>query len=152
VSELLQRCLDAGIDAAAHPDIERVIWEKFVFLVGLSAATAAVRQPIGVVRSDPGARSLLHDVMREAAEVGRARGVDLDPGFADERLAFCDSLPAAMTASMYRDLVQGNRLELPWLSGAVARLGREAGVPVPRNQAVADILSPYVAGAPAPVE
>lgn len=148
---LLDRCRAAGIDAELHADIERVIWEKFVFLVGLSAATAAVRQPIGVVRREPGSRAMLHDVMREAAAVARARGVALDPAFADERLAFCDTVPAAMTASMYRDLIQGNRLELPWLSGAVVRLGAETGVPVPRNQAVADILSPYVMGAPAPV-
>lgn len=145
---LLDRCAAAGIEAEVSPDIERVIWEKFVFLVGLSGATSAVRQPIGVVRGTPGSRALLHDVMREAAAVGRARGVALDAGLADERLAFCDTLPADMAASMFNDLKRGNRLELPWLSGAVAELGGELGVPVPRNQAVADILSPYVMGTP----
>lgn len=147
-AELLDRCLAAGIEAAVSTDIERVIWEKFVFLVGLSATTSAVRQPIGVVRGTPGSRALLADVMREAAAVGRARGVALDPGLAEERLAFCDTLPAGMTSSMHNDLVRGNRLEVPWLSGAVAALGRELGVPTPRNSAVADILAPYVLGAP----
>lgn len=151
-ADLLERCLAAGIEAEASADVERVIWEKFVFLTGLSGTTAAVRQPIGVVRSTPGARALLAGVMREAAAVGRARGVALDPGLADERLAFCDTLPAAMTSSMYNDLLRGNRLELPWLSGAVSRLGRESGVPTPRNDAVADVLSPYVMGAPRPAE
>ncbi|SEO31935.1 ketopantoate reductase family protein [Actinacidiphila rubida] len=149
---LLDRCAAAGVEAEVSADVERVIWEKFVFLVGLSAATSAVRQPIGVVRGTPGSRALLLDVMREAAAVGRARGVDLDPGLADERLAFCDTLPAGMAASMFTDLRRGNRLELPWLSGAVAELGGELGVPVPRNQAVADILSPYVMGTPAGID
>jgi 2-dehydropantoate 2-reductase len=148
----LERCTAAGIEAEVSPDIERVIWEKFVFLVGLSATTSAVRQPIGVVRGTPGSRALLHDVMSEAAAVGRARGVALDPGLADERLAYCDTLPARMTASMYTDLVRGNRLELAWLSGAVADLGAGLGVATPRNRAVADILSPYADGAPADVE
>ncbi|MBY8878807.1 ketopantoate reductase family protein [Actinacidiphila acidipaludis] len=146
---LLDRCAAAGIEAEVSPAVERVIWEKFVFLTGLSGTTSAVRQPIGVVRGTPGSRALLRDVMREAAAVGRARGVDLDAGLADERLAFCDTLPADMTSSMHNDLKNGNRLELPWLSGAVADLGRELGVPAPRNQAIADVLSPYVMGAPA---
>jgi 2-dehydropantoate 2-reductase len=148
VRELYESCVAAGLEAEVSTDIVRVIWEKFVFLVGLSAATAAVRRPIGVVRGDAGSRALLHDVMRETVAVGRASGVDLDPSYADERLAFCDTLPFGMTASMYHDLTHGNRLELPWLSGAVARLGAELGVPAPRNRTVADILSPYVQGAP----
>ncbi|MEE4542386.1 2-dehydropantoate 2-reductase [Streptomyces sp. V4-01] len=149
VVELAAQWAGAGPEAEVSTDITRMIWEKFVFLVGLSAATTAVRQPIGVVRGDAGSRALLLDVMRETVAVGRARGVALDPSFADERLAFCDTLPPDMAASMHHDLTHGNRLELPWLSGAVARLGAELGVPTPRNSTVADILSPYVQGAPA---
>ena len=62
------------------------------------------------------------------------------------RLEFFDTLPAEMTASMYQDLLRGNRLELPWLSGSVAELGEQMGIPVPRNRAVTDILALYVAG------
>jgi 2-dehydropantoate 2-reductase len=51
-----------------------------------------------------------------------------------------------MTASMLQDLLRGNRLELPWLSGAVAELGRQMGIPVPRNRAAADILALSVDG------
>ncbi|MFD0447989.1 ketopantoate reductase family protein [Streptomyces indonesiensis] len=145
----LDRCLAAGVDAEISGDIERTIWEKFVFLVGLSGTTSAVRQPIGVVRGNPGSRDLLRDVMREVVAVGRAKGVDLDPGFADDRLAFCDTLPATMTSSMHNDLLRGNRLELGWLSGAVADLGAELAVATPRNRAIADILAPCALGDPA---
>lgn len=146
---VLTAFLDAGIDAQVSADIRKVVWEKFVFLVGLSATTAAVRQPIGVVRSNARTRALLREVMAEAADVARASGVELDDRFADTQLAFCDTLPAAMTSSMHNDLEKGNRLELPWLSGGVVDLAVGVGVPVPRNRAVADILAPYVAGPPA---
>jgi 2-dehydropantoate 2-reductase len=149
VAEFLAACLDAGIDAEASESIERVLWEKFVFLVGLSATTSAVRQPIGVVRATAGSRALLRDVMAEAVAVGRASGVELPADFAEDRLAFCDTLPAAMTSSMHHDLEQGNRLELPWLSGGVVELAAAAGVPAPRNATVADVLAPYVLGRPA---
>ncbi|MGW2129208.1 ketopantoate reductase family protein [Streptomyces coelicoflavus] len=139
---------DAGIDAESSDDIERVIWEKFVFLVGLSATTATVRRPIGVVRAHERSRALLYDVMVETVAVARASGVRLDSDFAQDRLDFCDTLPAAMTSSMHNDLDKGNRLELPWLSGGVVELAGRLDVPVPRNRTVADILAPHVLGRP----
>lgn len=140
---------DAGVEAEASDDIERAIWEKFVFLVGLSATTATVRRPIGVVRAHERSRRLLYDVMAETVAVAQASGVRLDSGFAEDRLAFCDTLPADMTSSMHNDLDKGNRLELPWLSGGVADLADRLGVAAPRNRTVADILAPYVLGRPA---
>jgi 2-dehydropantoate 2-reductase len=145
-ADLLAACSDAGVDAEVSDDIARVIWEKFVFLVGVSATTAAVRQPIGVVRANAHTRALLRDVMTEVVAVGRASGVDLTEDFVGERLAFVDTLPADMAASMYHDLVRGSRLELPWLSGGVVTLGERLGVPTPRNRTVADILAPYELG------
>jgi 2-dehydropantoate 2-reductase len=124
-----------GLDFEVSPDIEATIWQKFVFLTGLSALTAMTRKPIGPIRADPDTRAFFLDVMREVVAVGRAKGVRLDPGFADERLAFADSLPAEMKASMAHDLDRGNPLEVHWLSGAAVRLGAEAGVPTPANRA-----------------
>jgi 2-dehydropantoate 2-reductase len=72
----------------------------------------------------------------------------LDPGFADDRLAFCDTLPDAMTSSMHNDLMQGNRLELPSLSGSVVDLGREFGIPTPRKLTITEVLAPYELGQP----
>jgi 2-dehydropantoate 2-reductase len=145
--ELLSACESAGIGARISNEIEREIWEKFVFLVGLSATTTTIRQPIGAIRSNAQTRGFLLDLMmRETVNVGPARGVVVPENYADKRLEFCDSLPAEMTASMYQDLLRGNRLELPWLSGSVAQLGEQMRIPVPRNKAVTDILALYVAG------
>lgn len=80
-SDFLNACVSSGIEAEISSDIERVIWEKFVFLMGLSATTTAVRQPIGVIRSSVHSRQLLHDVMAEAVNVGRTAGGDAGPGF-----------------------------------------------------------------------
>ncbi len=146
VTDFLAACGSAGVDAEVSANISRVIWEKFVFMVGLSATTAAVRQPIGVVRANTNTRALLRDVMAEVVAVGRASGVDLTDEV-DERLAFVDTLPPDMAASMYHDLLRGGRLELPWLSGGVAALGARLGVPTPRNSTVADVLAPYESGA-----
>jgi 2-dehydropantoate 2-reductase len=51
-----------------------------------------------------------------------------------------------MVASMCGDLRRGNRLELPWLSGTVAQLGKELGIPTPANQFVYAALKLYANG------
>ena len=130
---LLAALEEAGIDARLTDHIGKTIWLKFIFLVGLSALTSLTRKPIGPVREDPECRALLARVLAEAAAVARSRGVALDEDAADERLAFIDKLPAAMTSSMAGDLARGNRLELDWLSGAVVRMGRDLGVATPAN-------------------
>lgn len=145
---LLEACRRAGIDAELSQDIRRAIWEKFVFLVGLSATTTTIRLPIGPIRTHPRTRLFLLDAMREVVAVGRAQGVALSAEYAEDRLAFCDRLPAEMTSSMHNDLERGNRLEVAWLSGGVVELGQAAGVPTPLNRAVSDILALHADGRP----
>lgn len=146
VDALLEACRAGGIDAEVSDDIKLATWQKFVFLVGISGLTASTRLSIGPVRENPDSRALLLDTMREVVAVGRALGVELAEDFAENRLAFCDGLPAAMKASMLNDLERGNRLELPWLSGGAVELGHGVGVPTPCNRALAGILAPHAAG------
>lgn len=140
VQAFYEACVQAGITTELTTDIKRAIWEKYVFLVGLSGTTASVRKPIGFVRENSRTRAFLLEVMREVVAVGRAMGVALPEDYAEDRLAFCDTIPATMTSSMHHDLEAGNRMELPWLSGGVSEMGKKLGVPTPKNSAIADIL------------
>ena len=147
VEALLDACTAAGIDAEIAENINLAIWQKFAFLVPMSACTASMRSTIGAIRANPQARAFLVDITREVVAVGRALGVNLADDFVEQRMGFVETLPPQMTASMQGDLARGNRLELPWLSGAVVELGKRTGVPTPLNRAVADILALYVDGA-----
>jgi 2-dehydropantoate 2-reductase len=142
----LAACLRGGIDAEISPDIRRAIWEKCVFITGVSAVTTATRSPIGAIRSNSQTRAFLLDLMREVVAVGRALGINLPEDLAENKVAFCDSLPAEMTSSMHHDLQQGRRLEVPWLSGRIVELGKSVGAPTPLNRAVSDILALSAAG------
>jgi len=143
---LLEACLAGGIKAELSGDILREIWQKYVFLVGLSGTTATIRKPIGPIRENPQTRAFLHDVMREVVAVGRAHGVDLPEDFAANRLQFVDTVSKDMTASMHHDLERGNRLEVRWLSGGVVELGLAKDVPTPLNRAISDILALHAGG------
>jgi 2-dehydropantoate 2-reductase len=147
--DFLTACRQGGINAEISPDIRREIWQKFVFLAGMAAATASTRRPLGPVRSNPVTRQFFLDLMREVVAVGRAHGVAIPEDFAEQRLAFADTLHPDMTASMHHDLEQGRPLELQWLSGGVVDLGAKVGVPTPLHRAVRDTLILHAAGAQA---
>ncbi len=138
----------AGITAEISDDIEKTIWEKFVFLIGLSATTTLLRTTLGPIRDDPDGREFLLAAMRETVAVGRAKGVDLPENYAEDRLTFADGLPVDMTSSMHHDLENGNPLEVAWLSGTVARLGKALGVPTPVNHTVFAALKAHAAPGP----
>ena len=143
---LAAACREAGFDAGISDDIERDLWQKFVPLVGVSAMTTLTRAPIGRVVADSESRALLLDVMGEVVAVGRAAGIGLAADYAEERLAFTETMPPAMKASMLEDLERGNRLELDWLSGEVVRRGRAHAIPTPANDAVCAALRPHANG------
>jgi 2-dehydropantoate 2-reductase len=148
VHRLCDSMLKASITAEISDDIEKTIWEKFVFLVGLSATTTLMRTTLGPVREDADSRGFLTAVMSETVAVARAKGIALPADYAQERLRFADGLPFDMTSSMHHDLEHGNPLEVAWLSGAVARFGRALGVPTPVNDTVYAALKPHAAPGP----
>ena len=145
---LLAACQAGGINAELSTAILREIWQKYVFLVGLSGTTSTMRSTIGPIRSNPQTRAFLSDVMQEVIAVGRAQGVDLPQDYLATALQRADSVSADMTSSMHHDLQRGNPLEVRWLSGGVVELGRAKGVPTPLNRAIADILALHADGAP----
>ena len=128
----LAECLrGAGLGAEIPADIEVALWEKFLFVASGGGLGAVTRAPIGIVRSVPETRALLEAAMEEIRAVARARGVGLPDDVVPRTMAFVDTLPAAGTASLQRDLAAGRPSELEWWSGAVVRLGAGAGVATP---------------------
>lgn len=137
----------AGVDCERVPDITATLWEKFVFLAAMSGMTAVARVPIGPIRSDPAMRATFLAALREGVALGRARNIALPGDLAERALAFADTLPAEMKSSQLVDLAAGRRIEAPWLSGAVARMAEEAGIPAPVHATLYAALRPWVDGA-----
>lgn len=137
----LAACRAGGIHGELSRDIEREIWEKYVFLVGLSGTTTTMRCTIGPIRDHAQTRAFLLDVMREVVAVGHAYGVRLPSNYAELRLQLADKVDYQMTSSMHHDLERGNPLEIRWLSGGVVELGAARQVPTPLNRAISDILA-----------
>ena len=139
-------CKQAHIEHVVSDDITRAIWQKFIFLASFSGMTCVTRLSIGPVRSDPETRAILKAALNEVVAIGRAKGVSLPDDQAEQSLAWADNLPPTMVASMLGDLNRGNRLELPWLSGTVVKLGEELGVATSVHKFIYTVLKLHADG------
>jgi 2-dehydropantoate 2-reductase len=142
--EVLCRAFEkaVGVSVGTPEDIEVALWAKFLFITPFSGVAAVTRCPAGTLRRVPETRRMLEAAMREVFEVGLARGVRLRDDSVRETLDYVDGLPEDATASMQRDILDGKPSELDYQSGAVVRLGKEAGVPVPVNECLYASLLP----------
>jgi 2-dehydropantoate 2-reductase len=138
----------AGFQAKASTSIESDLWVKFIRLATWSGLTAATRSPLGVLRENPETLEMMVAAIKEVIAVAEARGVALPSDIMDTTMALMMGFPHNSKSSQLEDLERGRRLELPWLSGAVVRIGREVGVPTPIHQFINAVLTPFVKGAP----
>ena len=147
LEDLLQACKRAGFDATMSRNIAVDIWAKFVRLTAFSGMTTVTRCPIGALRDDPALAEMMRGALKESMAVALAGGVPLTDALIDEVQVATAALPPNARSSMLEDLERGRPLELPWLSGAVVRIGRDVGVPTPIHQFITTVLTPHVNGA-----
>jgi 2-dehydropantoate 2-reductase len=149
-SKRLTDLAEAGVKAGFHARVSDAInvdlWSKFSRLSVFSGMTAVTRSPLGVVRDDPELFGMMTAAIDESIRVAHACGVPLPDPLVNEIMQMVQKMPAEAKSSMLEDLERGKRLELPWLSGAIVRLGREAGVPTPIHQFIAAVLKPFQNG------
>lgn len=142
----LAACRRAGIDATFSTEIARELWAKFALLSAFSGVSSALRKPIGPIMGDPDTRKLLTDAIVEAVTVAKAKGIDLGADYLPRQIAFSAGIPPETKSSMQMDLEAGRRLELDWMSGAVARIGDELGVPTPAHHFIYAALKLWANG------
>jgi len=145
VTERVQRIASAfersRIPHEVSTDINRVLWEKFLFIAGVGGVTALARSGIGPLIANPEGRRLLTAACQEIAAVALAEGVPLPPDAVDRVIQQAAALPPQWRSSMARDLADGRRLEVEALSGAVVRRGLKLGVSTPVHRTIAACLS-----------
>ena len=149
LAELGRALTAAGVEVALSEEIERELWEKFVLLAAWSGVSAVTRGSFAIVRRSEATRTMLVEAVHEATAVASAKAIALPPGCTERIIRFLlEQAADEVKASQTHDLEAGRRLELPWLSGAVVRMGQELGVSTPTHRFICSALAPYVDGRP----
>jgi len=141
VQQIASAFQQTGVAHQVSTDIDRVLWEKFLFIAGVGGVTALARSGIGPLLASPGGRTLLTTSCEEIAAVALAERVPLPADAADRAVEQAATLPPQWRSSLARDLEDGRRLEVEALSGAVVRRGLKLGVPTPIHRTIAACLS-----------
>ena len=136
---------DAGFAPAASPHILLEMWEKWVFLASLAAATSLMRVPIGDVVAAPGGRDFMLGLLAEAAGVATACGSPPRETTLQRLRGVLTAEGSPMTASMARDIANGARIEADHVVGDLIRRGGEHGVDLPLFRTALTHLKAYEA-------
>ena len=126
-----------GIPAEVVPDVGKDLWAKILYNCALNPLGAIFGAPYGVLGEDASSREVMEAVIEEIFSVMEASGYETHWPTPEEYIAvFYEKLlppTASHESSTLQDIRAGKPTEIDALSGAVVRLGEEAGVPTPVN-------------------
>lgn len=133
-----------GLPTFASDNIKKEKWQKLLGNVALGAVSASTDLTSAQIVAIPELRAVVLRALDETAAVARACGMPL--GATETRTIF-DKLTAvgdggtgASKSSMALDIANRRPTEIDTIHGAVARLGRERGVPTPTIDAMVGIV------------
>lgn len=142
IQAIYESLKEAGATVEISEDIQKVLWNKLVFITAVSSIGSLTRLSMGEYRAVPETRGMLTKIMQEVESVARARGVNLDADAVSKWLEFIDNAAPGIKPSMQLDVETGHRTELESMIGVVGRKGREVGVATPAIDLVYASLLP----------
>ncbi|MBK9053965.1 MAG: 2-dehydropantoate 2-reductase [Chloroflexi bacterium] len=123
----------AGLTTDLIDDLDSLIWGKLIVNAGINPLTALLRQPNGFLATDPTARSLLAQIVWEAAQVAQASGITLPYADPVARTLGVVQVTAHNQSSMLQDVLRGAPTEIEAITGAILRYGTLTHTPTPLN-------------------
>jgi 2-dehydropantoate 2-reductase len=140
VQAIAQAWRDAGFNVEAFADVHRMIWEKFLCNVTLSAPCAVFDVTIGELMSNPETWGVALGCAAEAYRLGLAKGVQFP---FDDPLRYVTDFAATIpnsSPSMRLDQLARRRSEVDVINGQVVTLSRELGLEAPYNETLCAVL------------
>ena len=139
---LLEAFKNAGVTANIPANIQAALWAKLALMAVNSGIGAITRVPTGQWRSVAGSWKMAQQVAQEVLAVAAGKGIAMPSDSLASTVSRLEASAPNSTSSMQRDLMEGRFSELEVQTGAVVRLGLEAGVPTPVNTFIYNSLLP----------
>lgn len=121
----------AGTEGRLSRDIVQELWDKWVMLAPLAAATCLIRAPVGRIVAADGGERLMLDLVDECARIAEAEGHRPAENRLDATRRMLTQKGSAFTASMLRDMEQGGMTEADHVIGDLVRRGAAHGLETP---------------------
>ena len=140
----IAEAMSAGkFGAAASTQVIQDMWEKWVFLASLAASTSTMRASVGHILAAPGGRDFILGMLDECSAVASAEGHAPTGPFFERAKGMLTTEGSQLTASMFRDIKAGARVEADHVIGDLIARGDAAKVPVPKLKIAYTHLKAY---------
>jgi len=118
--------------AAPSEHVLQDMWEKWVFLASLAAATCLMRSSVGTILAVPGGKDFMLGMLDECSAVAAAEGFAPGGPFFQRTRGILTTEGSPMTASMFRDVKAGLPVEADHVIGDLIARADAAKIPVPK--------------------
>jgi 2-dehydropantoate 2-reductase len=109
-----------GFDALLSTDILQEMWEKWVFIAAAAATTGLMRASVGDIVAAQ-AQEIPLGMLRECAAIAAVNGFAPREPATKIAVSVLTAVNSPFTASMLRDIEQGNRIEADHIVGDLLR-------------------------------
>jgi 2-dehydropantoate 2-reductase len=135
----------AGFTATLSDHILRDMWEKWVFLASLAGSTCLLGGSIGSIVA-AGGTSVISALYDECASVAHDAGQTPSDAFVARMRPVLTTPGSPLTASMYRDMQAGSRVEADQILGDLLARARGYSLQTPLLEAAYTTLNVYQRG------
>jgi 2-dehydropantoate 2-reductase len=129
--------------SVASENIMQEMWEKWVFLASLAASTSLMRTTVGNILDAPGGRDFLLGILDECSAIAKAAGHAPRAPFLERVTGMLTTEGSQLTASMFRDIKAGAKVEADHVIGDLIVRADAAKIPVPKLRTAYTHLKAY---------
>ena len=135
MESLNQTMQGSKFEAKISQNIEQEMWEKWVMLSSLGAATCLLRGNIGEIQAVTGGAGVATGILDECSAIAAACGHAPSDAFLARAEKIMTAPGSTLTSSMYRDLMKKGRVEVDQILGDLLSRGRKVGLATPLVEA-----------------
>jgi 2-dehydropantoate 2-reductase len=145
MSALNEGMQGATFEARTSENILQDMWEKWVLLASLGAATCLMRGNIGEIEATPRGADLARAILGECSAISAACGYAPGATFLVRAEKTLTTARSTLTSSMYRDLSRNAPVEVDQILGDLLERGRKFDLTTPLLEAAFANLRIYQA-------
>ncbi|NLF79716.1 MAG: 2-dehydropantoate 2-reductase, partial [Clostridia bacterium] len=132
----------AGLQAlaATTAELDLLRWQKLIVNAAINPLTAIYRLRNGELAKSEQVRGEMMNLTREAVAVAQSLGISVDFAVVWRMVLDTCRKTAANRSSMLSDIERGRKTEIEEINGSIVALGRRAGLKMPGQERVLDLV------------
>ena len=127
---------DCGIHYQHEDDIERRIWSKWMFNIGINQVVAVVEGAFASIQHPGPARERYIAAMQEVVDLAARLNVDVTNRDLEEYVRLGDTLDPEGMPSLRQDTAAHRPTEVEFFSGTLIEKAKQVGLAVPVNESL----------------